>query len=197
MANFEDVIQAINNIPRAVNRAAEKGLSDAALLVVSTAKEKLGTYQPAVDVYPAWKKLKPVTVRRKYLSKSGAFHITDSGQIRINLTRAGRKYLNQHGSWGAGGNDDAPLVDTGHLRQAITVDLSKISNGVAYVGVANGNQNNTGNSPGKYAAAHEFGYAAKKIPARPFLRPAVFENQEVIKKKIEDALRDEVTSTWQ
>lgn len=192
MADFSDILRALNDIPQAVNNAADKGLSDAALLVVKAAKEKLGVYQPAVGEYPAWQKLKPESVRRKYLSKSGSYRVANGRR----LTRAGQRYLREHGSWGAGGNADAPLVDTGHLRQAITTDLSHISEGVAYVGVASGTAERRGSAPGNYAAAHEFGYAAKNVPPRPFLRPAVYENQEVIKEMIAEALRDGVRDAW-
>lgn len=192
MSEFDNIIRALSNIPQCISDSAEKGLSDAALLVAKTAKEKLGTYQPAVGEFPAWQKLKPESVRRKYLSKSGSYRVENGRR----LTRAGQRYLREHGNWGAGGNADAPLVDTGHLRQAITTDLSHISEGVAYIGVASGSAERRGGAPGNYAAAHEFGYAAKNIPPRPFLRPAVYENQEAIKDIIAETIRDGVRDTW-
>ncbi len=194
MSEFDNIIQALNDIPQAINDSVDKGLSDAALLVVKTAKEKLGAYQPAAGEFPAWQKLKPETVRRKYLSKSGSYRVVNGRRSR--LTRAGQRYLRRYGSWGAGGAADAPLVDTGHLRQAITADLSHVSEGVAYVGVASGRDENGGSAPGIYAAAHEFGYAVKNIPPRPFLRPAVYENKEAIKDIITEAIRDGVRDTW-
>lgn len=185
MADFNDVIGTLNGIPQAINTATEQGLADAAMLVVAAAKQKLGIYQPASGEYSAWPVLKPESVHQKYRSRSK----------RYKISRAGRRYLQQHGQWGNGGNDDAPLINKSHLRQAITADLSNVANGVAYVGIASG-ENTRGASPGVYAAAHEFGLAASNIPPRPFLRPAVIENKEAIQESITAALRNEVLNRW-
>lgn len=117
--------------------------------------------------------------------------------MRINITKAGKAYQKKHGSLGASGtNDDAPLVDTGHLRQAVTTDTKDIDKGTVYVGVASGKKDSKGNSPGIYAAAHEFGYAPKNIPARPFLRPAAYESREDIRNDIAEAVKEELWKTW-
>nr|WP_236871049.1 HK97-gp10 family putative phage morphogenesis protein [Brevibacillus laterosporus] len=109
------------------------------------------------------------------------------------LTRAGKRYKKKHGSWGAGGNDDSPLVDSGQLRQALTADEKQINKGVVYVGVASGKSDSKKGDPGSYAATHEFGYEPKNIPARPFLRPALHENRdqikEIAKKEVIKSLR--------
>ncbi|WP_010502803.1 hypothetical protein [Paenibacillus elgii] len=186
MAGINDFVTLINTlatVPGAVDSAIKRGIKKGAVIAMGRAKEKLGTYQGASGPYVAWANLKPETVRRKHLSKTG------SGKI----TRAGKAYLKKHGSWGAGGNDDAPLVDTGHLRQAITTDFSELdSRGVAYIGVAAGSKKAGKGSPSAYAAKHEFGYAAKNIPPRPYLRPALEESKPAIRKEILQALLQEM-----
>lgn len=183
MAGFEDLFRTLHSIPGAADNAVKKGVKKGAVIVMGRAKAKLGTYQGAYGSFKAWAKLDPETVRRKHLSKSG------SGRI----TRSGKAYLKQHGSWGGGGNDDDPLVDTGHLRKAITTDYSALeSRGIAYVGVGAGSESRGKGSPSEYAAAHEFGYAAKKIPPRPFLRPALEESRQDIKEEVAKALVHEL-----
>ncbi len=181
MAGFDELFRALRSIPNQVDAASKRGLKRGAAIVAGKAKSKLGTYQSGFGPYPAWAKLRPETVRRKHMSVKGG------------LTRAGKKYLKKHGSWGAGGNDDSPLVNTGLLRQAITTDDSQLnSNGVMYVGVAAGKDGKGKGSPGDYAAAHEFGYAPKNIPPRPFLRPALHESQEAIKDAVAKELQKEL-----
>lgn len=185
MGDFDDIISALGSIPGGLQRGTTKGLRRGGTIVLKRAKMKLGTYQSASGDYPAWAKLQPGTVKRKHTSRSGG--------NRGSLTRAGRRYIRIHGSWGSGGNDDSPLVDTGHLKQAITMDDSELeSNGVVYVGVAAGSDQQGGGSPGDYAAAHEFGYAPKNIPARPYLRPALHESRDEIKEAVAQALADEL-----
>lgn len=179
MDDFVRLLNTLSNVPGAVDRAIKKGIKRGAVIAMGRAKEKLGTYQGSFGSYNAWASLKPETVRRKHLSKTG------SGRI----TKAGKAYLKKHSSWGAGGNDDAPLVDTGHLRQAITTDFTELDNhGVAYIGVAAGSQAAGKGSPSDYGAAHEFGNAAKGIPQRPYLRPALEESKPEIRKAIWDEL---------
>ncbi|MCP1306488.1 hypothetical protein [Paenibacillus tyrfis] len=183
MAGFEELFRALHSIPGAADHAVKKGLKKGAVIVMGRAKAKLGTYQGASGSFNAWAKLSPETIRRKHLSKSG------SGK----LTRGGKAYLKKHGSWGAGGNDDSPLVDKGHLLQAITTDFSELDNrGVSYVGVAAGSRAAGKGSPADSAAAHEFGYAAKNIPSRPFLRPALEESKPAIKQEVAKALIHEL-----
>jgi len=186
LADFSDLYKALSSIPGGVDRATKKGLKKGAARVMGKAKKKLGTYQPASGGYPAWPKLKPETVKRK--------HMSQSGKNKGKLTGAGKKYIVKHGSWGAGGNDDAPLVGiAGHLKQAITTDDSQLdSKGVMYVGVAAGSGTQGKGSPGDYAAAQEFGYAPKKIPPRPYLRPALHESKEEIKEDVAKELMHEL-----
>lgn len=182
MPGFDDLFRTLSSIPNAVDDANSKGLKRAATLIMGRAKAKLGIYQGSSGSFNAWTKLKPETVRRKHLSKSGS----------SKLSKAGKAYLKKHGDWGSGGNDDAPLVDTGHLRQAITTDFSEIGHGVAYVGVGAGSSSAGKGSPADYAAAQEFGLAAKHIPARPYLRPALEESQEEIKEQVANAIVEEL-----
>lgn len=182
MGDFDALFKALQAIPGAIDKAAHTGLKRGAAIVMGKAKAKLGTYQGASGTFTAWARLSPETVRRKHLSKTG------SGRS----TRAGKAYLKSHGSWGTGGNDDSPLVDTGHLRQAITIDLTELEHGIAYVGVATGSNANGKGSPGDYAATHEFGDASKHIPPRPFLRPALDESREQIKEEVTKALMSEL-----
>lgn len=181
MDDFDHVIRTLNNIPQSIDTATERGLKEAGNLVVRTAKKKLGKYQQASAGYPSWPKLKPLTVRRKYSKNADA----------------SKRFIKKHGSWlNNGGNDDAPLVDTGHLRQAITIDTSAIHDGIIYVGVATGEKNEQGSAPGKYAAAHEFGYAKGNIPPRPFLRPAAYENIDNIQEVLKRTISEEVLDAW-
>lgn len=190
MADFDDILRALQSIPGGVERATRRGLRRGAAIVLKRVKGKLGTYQPASGGYPAWAKLKPETVKAK--------HTSQSGKNKGKLTRTGKKYLQEHGSWGAGGNSDSPLVGvSGHLRQAITADDSELEGkGVMYVGVAAGSNEQGKGSPGDYAAVQEFGYAPKKIPPRPYLRPALHESREEIKEEVAKALADELRRAW-
>jgi HK97 gp10 family phage protein len=180
MGGFDQLFRTLQSIPVAADRAIQKGLKRGAVIVMKRAKAKLGTYQEASGSFKSWALLKPETVRRKHLSKSG------SGK----LTRAGKAYLKKHGAWGAGGDDDSPLVYTGHLRQAITTDFTDIEHGVAYVGVGSGSTKSGVASPSDYAATHEFG--TFHVPARPYLRPALEESREEIKEAVAQALIEEM-----
>ncbi|MDR6883025.1 hypothetical protein [Bacillus sp. 3255] len=181
LPEFLVLLRILATVPNTVDAAIKKGIKKGTIKAMGRAKEKLGKYQGTSGSFTAWSKLKPETVRRKHLSKSG------SGRI----TRAGKAYIKKHGSWGAGGNDDAPLIDTGHLRQAITTDFSELeSRGIAYLGVAAGSDERGKGSPSDYAAAHEFGDAAHHIPPRPFLRPAVEESRSDILNEVKKALEE-------
>jgi phage gpG-like protein len=181
--DFNGLLQALASIPEGVQRATEQGLRKSAVIVMKRAKSKLGTYQPASHGYPAWPKLKPETVRRK--------HLIRTGKNKGKLSRAATRYLKNFGEWGAGGNADSPLVDSGHLKGAITTDESEIRSGTVYVGVAKGS-GGKGSGSIAGAAAHEFGYAPKGIPARPYLRPALEESREDIRNAVAQAIRDEL-----
>ncbi|MGF9909484.1 hypothetical protein [Brevibacillus porteri] len=181
MAGFDELFRALNSIPKQVDTATKRGLKRGATQVMRKAKEKLGSYQGESGPYPAWKHLKPYTVARKYTVKSGA----NKGFFN----KKGLKLLRQPGGWRVGSTADAPLVDSGHLRQAITTDDSDLnSDGVMYVGVASGSSSDGKGAPGDYATAHEFGSATRNIPPRPFLRPALHESHEAIKKAVTDEL---------
>lgn len=182
MSEFDRLFSVLRDMPDVVSAGAEKGLRKGALRVVRTAQDKLGTYQPAVGEFPAWEKLKPESVRRKYSQKN---------------KKAARAYLKKHGAWGAGGNDDGPLVDNGFLSKAITSDDSDIKDGVMYIGVMGGTvPNDKGSDPSVYAATHEFGDTARNIPARPYLRPALYENQEQVAEDIGQAIAEEIETIW-
>ncbi|KKX52567.1 MULTISPECIES: HK97-gp10 family putative phage morphogenesis protein [Brevibacillus] len=177
MAGFDTLFRALNSIPKEVDAATKRGLKRGAAKVMKKAKEKLGSYQSESGPYPSWKHLKPETVARKYTVKSGP----NKGFFN----KKGLKLLRQPGGWRVGSSADAPLVDSGQLRQAITTDDSDLkSEGVMYVGVASGAGENGNGGPGDYAAAHEFGSGPKNIPARPFLRPALYESQDEIKEAV-------------
>jgi phage gpG-like protein len=180
MGGFNDLFKALSTIPEGVEKATQKGLKRGAVIVMGKAKQKLGTYQPASGGYPAWKLLSPLTVARKYTIKSG--------QHKGFLNKKGVELAHQPGGWKVGSTADGPLVESGHLRQAITTDDSDLSHGVMYVGVAAGSPDQGKGSPGDYAAAHEFGYAPKNIPPRPYLRPALEESKEQIKEEVTKAL---------
>ncbi|MED0672098.1 hypothetical protein P4S95_18130 [Aneurinibacillus aneurinilyticus] len=181
--DFNGLFQALSSIPEGVQRATNQGLRKSAVIVMKRAKSKFGTYQPASHGYPAWPKLKPETVRRK--------HLVRTGRNKGKLSRAATRYLRNFGAWGAGGNADSPLVDTSHLKNAITVDEAEISSGTVYVGVAKG-AGGGGSGSVAGAAAHEFGYSPKGIPARPYLRPALEESREEIKNTVAQAILDEL-----
>lgn len=184
MAGFDDLFRVLSSIPERVDRAEKQALKKGAAIVMGRAKKKLGTYQGESGGYPAWKPLKPYTVARKYTIKSGP----NKGFFN----KKGLKLLRQPGGWKVGTSADAPLVDTGHLRQAITTDDSDLNKGVMYVGVAAGTSEKGKGSPGDYAAAHEFGYAPKNIPPRPFLRPALHESKDDIKQELVKQLQNEL-----
>ncbi len=197
MANdLSSFINMFTNIEDAVKKGAEEGLKKAGVRIMGTAKEKLGEYQPSSGEFTAWSILEAETVRRKFLAKSrvpGA-----NGRTKRKLTNAGKKFLSQYGTGGkkkkfqaSGNNDDMPLVDSGHLRAAITTDDSEIDIGNIYVGVAGGSAER-GASPAVYGAVHEYGYAPKGIPPRPFLRPSVFENKDEIENDIKQAIANAV-----
>ncbi len=208
LEDFKELYIKLKEAQKAVDKGIENGLKIAGVRVMGTAKAKLGTYQPSSGPYPAWPKLKDEPVRRKFISKTKAFNINGNGQVRINVTRAGKAYLKKHGAnakifrddkkfVASGTSDDAPLVDTGHLKQAISIDAKDVDKGVIYVGVASGQKDAKGNSPGDYASAHEFGYAPKNIPARPFIRPSAYENRSEIKGDISEAIKEELERIWQ
>lgn len=200
MDDISKLLNGVNGVQKAIEKGCENGLKAAGIRVVGTAKKKQGEYQPASGEYNSWATLKPESIRRKYLSKSKSFRINENGKIRINLTNSGKKFLNKYGRnakiFGAGKqfqssgtSDDSPLVDTGHLRAAITMDTSDVSRGYIWVGVGKG-RSKKGKSPGTYAAAHEFGSARKNIPPRPYLRPSFYENKEGIEEDIKKAIAE-------
>ena len=73
MSDFEKLIKTITSIEEAIQQGAQNGLKQAGVRVMGTAKEKLGTYQPSVGEYPAWKVLSPQSIRAKFLSKNAKY----------------------------------------------------------------------------------------------------------------------------
>lgn len=218
MSDFEKLIKAITNIEEAIQQGAQNGLKQAGIRVMGTAKAKLGTYQPSVGEYPAWKVLSPQSIRAKFLSKEAAFHINGNGQVRINITNSGKQFLKKYGRnakvFGGekqfqsnGTGDDSPLVDTGALRQAITIDKSQITQGNVYIGVAKGkngekkqNKKRKNKKPSDiatYGAAQEYGSAKNNIPPRPYLRPSVVENKEEIAEDIKNGIAENMANFGQ
>ena len=196
MSDFEKLIKAITNIEEVIQQGAQNGLKQAGIRVMGTAKAKLGTYQPSVGEYPAWQTLKPQTVKRKYLSEKG------------NVKKSGKEYLKKYGSFEPSGTaDDSPLVDTGALRQAITIDKSQITQGNVYIGVAKGkngekkqNKKRKNKKPSDiatYGAAQEYGSAKNNIPPRPYLRPSVVENKEEIAEDIKNGIAENMANFGQ
>ena len=218
MSDFEKLIKAITNIEEAIQQGAQNGLKQAGIRVMGTAKAKLGTYQPSVGEYPAWKVLSPQSIRAKFLSKEAAFHINGNGQVRINITNSGKQFLKKYGRnakvfggekqfQSSGTGDDSPLVDTGALRQAITIDKSQITQGNVYIGVAKGKngekkqnkkrKNKKPSDVATYGAAQEYGSAKNNIPPRPYLRPSVVENKEEIAEDIKNGIAEMLSSFGQ
>ena len=218
MSDFERLIKTITNIEEVIQKGAQNGLKQAGARIMGTAKSKLGIYQPSVGEYPAWKVLSPQSVRAKFLSKSAAFHINGNGQVRINITNSGKRFLNQYGRnakvfggekqfQSSGTGDDSPLVDTGALRRAITMDTKEIEKGNVYIGVSRGkngekkqNKNRKNKKPSDiatYGAAHEYGSAKRNIPPRPYLRPSVVENKEQIAEDIKNGIAEMMSNFGQ
>ncbi len=218
MSDFEKLIKAITNIEEAIQQGAQNGLKQAGIRVMGTAKAKLGTYQPSVGEYPAWKVLSPQSIRAKFLSKEAAFHINGNGQVRINITNSGKQFLKKYGRnakvfggekqfQSSGTADDSPLVDTGALRQAITMDKSQITQGNVYIGVAKGKngekkqnkkrKNKKTSDIATYGAAQEYGSAKRNIPPRPYLRPSVVENKEEIAEDIKNGIAEMMSNFGQ
>ncbi len=205
--DLSKIFDILENLKTNVNEGIQIAIKTSGLRVASTAKAKLGIYQKGIGPYPAWITLSAEAVRRKYLSKSKGFHIDSTGRVAINLTSAGKAYLKKYGRnakifrsekvfAASGTSDDGPLVDTGHLRAAITIDETDIKDNIVYIGVGGGKSNKKGDSPNVYAATHEFGDASRDIPARPYLRPSIFENQEEIKKDIINAIKEGAEKAW-
>ena len=196
MSDFEKLIKTIISIEEVIQQGAQNGLKQAGIRVMGTAKVKLGTYQPSVGEYPAWQTLKPQTVKRKYLSEKG------------NVKKSGKEYLKKYGSFEPSSTaDDSPLVDTGALRQAITIDKSQITQGNVYIGVAKGkngekkqNKKRKNKKPSDiatYGAAQEYGSAKNNIPPRPYLRPSVVENKEEIAEDIKNGIAENMANFGQ
>ncbi len=218
MSDFEKLIKTITSIEEVIQQGAQNGLKQAGIRVMGTAKAKLGTYQPSVGEYPAWKVLSPQSIRAKFLSKEAAFHINGNGQVRINITNSGKQFLKKYGRnakvfggekqfQSSGTADDSPLVDTGALRQAITMDKSQITQGNVYIGVAKGKngekkqnkkrKNKKTSDIATYGAAQEYGSAKNNIPPRPYLRPSVVENKEEIAEDIKNGIAEMLSSFGQ
>lgn len=177
LENFAQLFARLGRMPDQVYRGMATAVKRAGVRVMGTAKAKISHYQKASGPYPAWPKLKPSTVekklRRKYTIKNGP----RAGQ----LLAAGRRHLAAYGTWATGTDADAPLKDMGHLHGSITMKMQ--DDLTAVVG-----------SNEKYAAIHEFGGMAGRgrqvpIPARPYLRPALYENKEAIKREFVAAIR--------
>lgn len=190
------LISAVKKMQNDMAAGIEDGMRKAGAIVAGTAKGKLGSYQPASGGYPAWKPLKPETIRRKFLSRKKSFHINDNGHARINLTRKGKEYLEKYGRdskvfggerqfQSSGGNDDSPLVDTGHLRASITTDDTDVKDYAIYIGIKG--------APAVYARAHEFGSMKQNIPPRPYLRPSVYESLDEIQEAIGRSIAESMT----
>lgn len=189
MGTEQEAEQAMQKLKKAMQEGGEDGLRIAGLRVKAAAQKKLGHYQPG------WAKLKPESIRQKHLSRTKDFYINEKGQVRIKFKdeEKTKKFLDQYGRnakvfggerqfQASGTSADGPLIDTGLLRESITTDESELSNGVNYVGTSQGVK--------KYAAAHEFGSTKRKIPPRPYLRPALEENREEVIKDIRQAVID-------
>ena len=189
MSDFEKLIKAITNIEEVIQQGAQNGLKQAGIRVMGTAKAKLGTYQPSVGEYPAWQTLKPQTVKRKYTTKKG------------NIKKSGKEYFKKYGSLQPSGTaDDSPLVNTGHLRAAITTDESQITQGNIYIGVVKGKASKKGKKASAiatYGAAQEYGSAKRNIPPRPYLRPSVVENKEEIAEDIKNGIAEMMSNFGQ
>ena len=112
-----------------------------------------------------------------------------------------KEYFKKYGSFEPSGTaDDSPLVNTGHLRAAITTDESQITQGNIYIGVVKGKASKKGKKASAiatYGAAQEYGSAKRNIPPRPYLRPSVVENKEEIAEDIKNGIAEMLSSFGQ
>jgi HK97 gp10 family phage protein len=100
--------------------------------------------------------------------------IDNSGEVRKALAEAEHRALEKIGIFVEGEAQENAPVDTGTLRGSIT---HEVEGRYAVIG-----------SNVKYAPHVELGTARAK--AQPYLRPAVEENREVIKKIVTDELKN-------
>lgn len=106
MSDFKLISDKLEKANSYIEKELESALKSVGEKIVETAKGKIGQYQPSIDKYPAWKKLKPETVKRK--KGNSAFSITSG---------------------------DNPLIREGKLKEAIKLDDSSISKGEIYIDV--------------------------------------------------------------
>lgn len=164
--NFEELIMKFTEIPELVTKQIELSMKKSAMKVRDDATKKFGEYQPAVGPYPAWETLSLRTVIEKM--DRGA----ESPQPLI-------------GAYGASQYQEGNRVTKNeiwpeHLRNTIGIKAEGLN---AAVG--------TDDPLGKW---HEYGTEDERIPPRPFLRPALYENQDTIKNNVKEAIQNGLKS---
>jgi len=156
--SFGELIARMMAAPAKVEAAVSLGVKAAAVKVRDDATKKFGTYQSAVGPYPAWENLKPATVASKVAAGGAEDPLIGHYPNGNGRTRR----LKRTTSTGK------KIYWPANLRNTIGIKVEGLN---AAVG--------TDDPLGKF---HEYGTA--HIPPRPFLRPALFENQEVVKEAV-------------
>lgn len=166
--DFNSLIEKLVAAPEAVRNQVENEMKKSAVMVRDEAVKKFGTYQPGVGDLPAWAKLKKSTISQKEE---------------------------------AGSEGDDPLIghSNSHGKKIWEAPLSRsIGYKVDGLNAAVGTDDPLGEIH-EYGAPDTSGEHAKSaagknhtsvIPPRPFLRPALYENQDKIKDNIKEGLQD-------
>jgi HK97 gp10 family phage protein len=88
MRSFHDIeafIAHLSTLEKAVHQRTQEGLRHAAARVEQTAKEQLGTYQPAVGSFNAWPKLAPKTLEQHARMGVGDTPLLVTGKLRDSI----------------------------------------------------------------------------------------------------------------
>ena len=160
--SFESLIKMFATMPEIISKEIEKEIKKSAIKVRDDAVNKFGEYQPAVGPYPAWEMLSINTVTQKIN------HGAEGTQPLIGAYGADKF---QEGNK-ATKNEAWPQP----LRNTIGIKVEGLQ---AAVG--------TDDPIGKH---HEYGAPKKNIPPRPFLRPALYENQDNIKNNVKEGIQN-------
>lgn len=158
--SLDELIIKFKVADKAVYAELKKAIARGTAKVHATAIAKFGHYQPPIGPFPAWKLLSIRTVTEK--QNRGM----DDPSPLIGAYGAHR-YQPANRTTKRNGYPT-------HLRNSI---LMKVTGLTGIVGT---------NNP--LAPHHEFGAPRKHIPPRPFLRPALFQEEDFIRKEIKNAI---------
>jgi phage gpG-like protein len=137
-----------------------KAVAHSTAKVQATAKSKFGHYQPAVGGFPAWKLLTLQTILEKI----------NRGMNDANpLIGAYGKHVFQHAN-----------LATSRTAYPVALRDSILVKNFGLVGVVGTNN--------PLARHHEFGAPRANIPPRPFIRPALFQEQGFIQTEFRKAI---------